>query len=143
MVEFNPDGSLKLPEHIVKEKDQNKDRLKTQRCIKIKRELVSVESPKKCVLHLTLSEGISDDRFIDTIHKEFSEKASVPSRILKVGDRKFEVHIGTDFRRCSDCRTLRCQYREFLDGNMIDVKGGCTFEDDNFNYEDYFDYLIY
>tara|TARA_B100000315_G_C14565371_1_gene582636 strand:- start:75 stop:494 length:420 start_codon:yes stop_codon:yes gene_type:complete len=139
MVEFNPDGSLKLPDNIIKEKQQNKDKLISQRAIKIKRDLVSIESPKKCILHITLSDAIQDNRFIETLYKQSNEKASTPFKLIKIDDKKFEVHIGTDFKRCSDCRSLRCNYREFLDGNIIDEKSACTFEDTNFAFEDYFD----
>ena len=59
MVEFNPDGSIKLPEQLIRNKEENKAKLKQQRCILMKRDVVSFTAPKKCVLHIILSEAIS------------------------------------------------------------------------------------
>jgi len=141
MVEFNPDGSIKLPEQFARNKEENKEKLKIRRCIKVTREVRSFTAPKKCILHITLSEAISDNRFIETIYNYFREKATVPNKIEKLNEKEFKVEIGTDFRRCSDCNSLIYRYREFLDGNIIEEKGSCTFEGrkKNFCYEDYFD----
>ncbi|MBR9692014.1 hypothetical protein GOV06_04450 [Candidatus Woesearchaeota archaeon] len=141
MVEFNPDGSIKLPELFAKRKEENERRLKNQRCIRVKREIVNFDSPKKCVLNITLSEAISDNRFIENIYNFFKEKCSVPVKIKKISEKEFEIEVGTDFRRCSDCNSLINKYKDFLDGNLIDEKGNCTYEikTGNFCYEDYFD----
>ena len=141
MYEFNPDGSIKLPEKFVKKQEEDRKKLISQRCIKIKREMVSFTAPKKCVLRIKLSEFFKDDKFVHTIYGYFKNKASVPSSLKKINDKEFEVEIGTDFRRCTDCNSLIKEYREFLDGNIIDEKGNCTFEGfkRNFEYEDYFD----
>ena len=140
MAEFNTDGSIKLPEQFARKKEENKDKLKRQRCILVKRDIVSFTAPKKCVLHITLSDTLSDSRFIETIYNSFREKASVPNKLIKVSEKEFMVEIGTDFRRCSDCNSLVNLYREFLEGNIIDDKGSCMFEGrKNFCYEDYFE----
>ena len=141
MVEFNPDGSIKLPEQYAQNKEENKQKLKSQRCIKIKSDLVSFSAPKKCILHITISESLNDIRFIQTIYDNFKERAAVPNKLVKINDKQFNVEIGTDFRRCSDCNSLINSYREFLDGNIIELKGSCQFEGmkKNFCYEDYFD----
>ena len=138
MVEFNPDGSIKLPELFARKKQENKEKLKQQRCILIKREIVSFTAPKKCVLHITLSDTLSDNRFIETIYKYFKEKASVPNKLVKINEKEFKVEIGTAFRRCTDCNSLINRYREFLNGNLIDDKGSCMFEGRSYCYEDYF-----
>src|SRR3989338_11571209 len=120
MVEFNPDGSIKLAEQFARNKEENKEKLKLRRCIKIKREIVSFSAPKKCVLHITLSEVILDNRFIETIYIYFKNRASVPNNIKKINEKQFDIEIGTDFRRCTDCNSLINEYREFLDGGVID-----------------------
>ncbi len=136
MIGFNPDGSIKLPEQFA----QKKEKLSSQRCIKIKREIVNDSAPKKCVLHITLSDVIPDNRFIENIYGYFKNRATVPNSIKKINEKEFDVEIGTDFRRCSDCSSLINEYREFLEGNIIEEKGSCTFEGmkKNFCYEDYF-----
>jgi hypothetical protein len=141
MVEFNPNGSIKLPDGLAKKAEDNKNKMQRQRCIKITKDVVSFTAPKKCILHITLSESFSDNRFIHTTYDYFNQKAAVPTKIKQIGDREFQVEIGTDFRRCSDCSSLIGKYREFLDGNLIEEKGSCTFEgrQNSFSYEDYFD----
>ena len=141
MVEFNPDGSIKLPSSLAKKNEEDKQRMQSERCITVYKDLVSTTAPKKCILQITLSNAISDTRFIPTIYNEFKESASVPSKIKQMDEKHFEVEIGTDFRRCSDCTSLLNKYREHLDQNLIEKKGNCTFQgrQQNFAYEDYFD----
>ena len=139
MVEFNPDGSLKMPEQFQKNKEQNNQRMQNQRCIRIKKSIVSFSAPKKCLLKITLSQAMSDNRFIDTIYNYFRQKASVPTKLLKVNEREFEIEVGTNFRRCTDCCSLIGRYREFMDGSIIEEKGNCTFEKRAFCYEDHFE----
>jgi len=140
MIEFNPDGSLKVPSNITKFNEENKQKLRNQLCIKVKKELVSFTSPKKCVLHITLSEAITDQRFIDTIYNYFKESTQTPTKITKINNKEIDIEIGTHFRRCTECNNLIGRYREFLNGNIIEDKGSCTFEIQrrNFAYEDYF-----
>ena len=141
MIEFNPDGSIKLPERVAKKKQEDSVKLTSQRCIKVKKEMVSFTAPKKCILYITLSEFIKDNRFIENIYGFFKQNASVPAKITKKDEKNFEIELGTDFRRCTDCNSLIGCYREFLDGNLIEEKGSCTFEGrkQNFCYEDYFE----
>lgn len=141
MIEFNPDGSIRLPAHIEQAKRENAERMLKQRCIRIKREQVSLVPPKKCVLRITLSQAFTESGFVEAIYNYFREKAQVPVKLIKVNDREFEVEIGTDFRRCTDCNALISKYRDFLDGNVIEEMGGCTFEgrSQSFCDEDYFE----
>ena len=141
MMEFNPDGSIKLPASLAKKNEDDKQRMQSQRCITVFKDLVSTKAPKKCILHITLSNGLHDSRFVETIYREFKQTASVPSKIRQIDDKNFEVEIGTDFKRCTDCTSLLNKYREFLDQNLIEKKGNCTFEGrrNNFAYEDYFE----
>ncbi len=141
MAEFNPDGSLKLPESIIRNKDRKKIKLQRERCILIKKEIVSDRTPKKCNLHIKLSEKFTDNSFIKNIHHYFSNNSEVPSKLIKLNDKEFDVAIGTCFSRCKDCTSLINRYREHLDGNVIEEKGSCSFEGikRSFSYEDYFE----
>jgi hypothetical protein len=139
MIEFNPDGSLKLPGYMAKQNEERINKLKNQRCIKIQRELVNLTSPKKCRLSITLSEAITDNRFIENIYNEFNQNSTTPMKINKINDKQYEIEIGTEFKRCTECNSLINRYRDFLGGNVIDEKGKCTFQiRRNFCYEDYF-----
>ena len=143
MVEFNGDGSIKLPERIKQNKEDKENRLKTSNCILIKKNIASFKSPKKCNLDIKLSKRITDNRFIDTIYKYFRENSQVPSKIIKINEKEFRVEIGTHFRRCSDCTNLIKRFKEFLYDNLIEENGNCTYESNmgskNFCYEDYFE----
>jgi len=138
--EFNPDGSLKFPESMLRQEADTKKRMSAQKCISIKKELVNIKSPKKCVLHITLSDAFLDNRFIETIYKEFEERSEVMSKLIKINDKEFDVEIETCFRRCSDCSSLISSLREFLDGNVMEYEGSCAYKSSNknFSYEDYF-----
>ncbi|MFA6888536.1 MAG: hypothetical protein WC254_03495 [Candidatus Woesearchaeota archaeon] len=139
-MEFNPDGSIKLPGNLAKQKQENEQRMQCQRCIKVRKEIISSYSPKKCALRITLSDAIKDNRFIQILYDEFKRRSSVPTKLNQNSDKEFDVEVGTDFRRCSDCCSLVNKYREFLDGNVIEEKGSCTFEGrKNMAYEDYFE----
>ena len=141
MMQFNPDGSLKLSSKTIQYKKDNEDRLKNSRCMLINQEMVNFSAPKKCILHLKLSDAIKDNRFVETTYNYFKENAAVPTKFIKINEKEFDVEIGTDFKRCSDCANLINRYREFLDGNIIEQKHGCTFEGfkKSFSYEDYFE----
>ncbi|MBN2141793.1 hypothetical protein JW711_00540 [Candidatus Woesearchaeota archaeon] len=141
MVEFNPDGSLKLPGHVQRRKDENLDRMRRGLCMRIRREVVNFSAPKKCILKLTLSEAIADQRFVETIYNYFSGSAKTPTKLRRTGPKEYEVEIETDFRRCSDCQSLINRYKEHLDRNVIEEKGSCTFTRHirNWSEEDYFD----
>ena len=140
MIEFNKDGSMKLPEAHLKNKLDNENRMKNARCIKVRKEVVSDRPPKKCLLKITLSEKMIDNRFINTIFNYFQQQSEVPAKLKKLNEKEFEVEIGTCFRRCSDCTSLVGRFREFLDGNLIEEKTECPYRpNNNFAYEDYFD----
>jgi len=141
MIQFNPDGSIKLPGMLQKRNEEHINKLKNQRCIKIRKEIISNYAPKSCSLHIQLSDMIKDNRFIETTYNYFKESAKVDTKLEKINEKEFKVTVGTAFSRCSDCNSLIRRLREFLDGNIIEDKGTCTFKshDKPFSYEDYFD----
>lgn len=142
MFQFNPDGSLKLSQGTIQKKQENIDRMKHGRCMLIHKEMVNFTAPKKCILRIRLSDSITDHSFMDNIHRYFKAQVETPTKIIKLNDKEFEIEIGTDFKRCSDCTNLINRYREFLDQNLIEEKGNCTYAGpraQSFTYEDYFD----
>ena len=143
MFEFNKDGSLKLPDNVIKQKQEKEYRLEKGKCVLIKKEVTSYTTPKTCILHLKLSDPITDNRFVETIYKIFSQNSTTPLRITKINEKEFDLEIGTSFRRCSECINLINRFKGFLYGNVIEEKGSCTYENtirkDNFCFEDYFD----
>ena len=62
------------------------------------------------------------------IQHYFKKQVQVPIKIEKINDKQFEIEIGTDFKRCTDCNRLINRYKEYLEWNFIEEKGSCTFE---------------
>jgi len=141
MFQFNPDGSLKLSQGTLQKKEETIDRMKRGKCILIHKEMVNFSAPKKCILRVKLSDAIVDNRFMESVHHYFKAQAEVPTKIIKLNDKEFDIEIGTHFKRCSDCTNLINRYREFLDDNLIEEKGNCTYAGlrTSFSYEDYFE----
>ncbi len=138
MVEFNQDGSIKLPGSIAANIARKELKLKREKCILIKKEFLDFK-PKKCVLHIKVSEAFADTNFVSNIFTSFKNQAGTPSKIIKIDEREFDVEIGTDFKRCSDCNSISSRFREYLEGNMIEEKGSCPQKEKDFYYEDYFE----
>jgi hypothetical protein len=126
MVGFNPDGSIILPGMLAAMKSAEAAKMKG-RCIMIRKEIVSASSPKSCALHITLSDSIKDNGFVEVIYRNWSENCEVASKLTKIGEKEFRVDIGTCFSRCSDCTALINRYREY-DSNVIEQSGTCTFK---------------
>jgi hypothetical protein len=141
MIQFNPDGSIKVPGNIARNTAVNLSKMQNERCIKFRKEVVNYRSPKKCAIYLALSQKIDDARFIETIYNEFSKKTEAATSLIRLSDKEYKVEIGTTFKRCTDCCNFVNELKGFLYDNMIEEKGSCTFERTyrKFSYEDYFD----
>ncbi|MFC1742082.1 hypothetical protein ACFL3V_06100 [Nanoarchaeota archaeon] len=142
MIEFNPDGSIKLPGKLAKHKADQDSKMQHARCMKVRKEIVSTYAPKSCALHITLSDKITDNRFVENIHQEWTRAAEVPSKLNKMSEKEFKVEIGTCFSRCKDCTSLIQRYRSFLYSNIIEQNGSCEYKSkmaSRFCKEDYFD----
>lgn len=136
MVQFNPDGSIKLPSHIQQNKDAEQRRWTCTKCIRITKEVLG-GTPKKCNLHIELSPRFDRNDFIQNIIR--FANFETPIKVIEKNPKEFTVEIGSTFRRCTECTKLVGQYREYSDGNFILKKGACGFEQRSFAYEDYFD----
>ena len=138
MIEFNEDGSLKLPGFMAEKIEKEKYRMTNARCIRIRKDLEN-NKPKTCKLYITVSDAISDTSFVENITKDLSKHSEVPIKFNKVTEKEMEITVGTEFRRCTDCQKLISRFREFLDGNVIEEDGTCTWKKREFDYEDYFE----
>jgi hypothetical protein len=126
MVQFNPDGSIILPGKLAAMKSSDSEKMRG-RCILIRRELVSTSPPKSCALHITLSDKIDDNRFVESIYRGWDQDSEVSSKLTKLSEHEFRVDIGTCFSRCSDCEGLIRRYRDY-ESNVIVKNGTCTFK---------------
>ncbi|MBW3004711.1 hypothetical protein KY310_02680, partial [Candidatus Woesearchaeota archaeon] len=123
MVEFNEDGSIKIPGSIAANIARKELKLKREKCILIKKEFLDFK-PKKCVLHIKVSEAFADAGFVSSIFH--SLQLDTPVKLIKLNEREYDIEVGTDFKRCSDCNHISRRFREYLEGNMIEEKGSCT-----------------
>ena len=128
MIEFNSDGSIKLPSKILKNKAENEQKMKNTRCIKIEKEVLSDKSPKSCVLHITLSEAFPNGDLVERIYSYFQKDAETPSKLVRINDHEWDIELGTSFRRCSECHELIYRFKSHLEDSTIIDKGNCGFE---------------
>ena len=98
MFKFDANGKLILPDRIIKEKQEKEYRLEKGKCILIKKEMTSFTAPKKCVLHLKLSDKITDNTFVHNIYKFFNDNSATPLKLIKINENEFDIEIGTNFR---------------------------------------------
>ena len=141
MVEFNPDGSIKLPAGMAREKKDLEDRMRLGKCVHIRKEVVSKWAPKKCLLHLKVSEKVQTVDVMMIPYRGFVSTTITPTKFNKTGEREAQVEIGSEFRRCSDCDALIKRFGEQLEGNSIVDDGNCETRrrEQDFCEEDYFD----
>ena len=139
MVEFNPDGSIRIPGAFAQAKSDRERRMRETRCAHIVKEMVSETAPKKCALHIRLSDAIPDGGFLHALYTYFNSDSQTPTKLITVSDREFDIEIGSDFRRCSDCRKLIGRIREFLDDSVIEDQGSCAHPPREFCFEDHFE----
>jgi len=138
-MQFNPDGSMHIPG---REEAQAKkaEKMKTQQCIHLTKRVTNFEAPKACLLTIKLSEAITDARFVSTIFNAQKKNARTPMTLTMTDIDEFEVVVGTNFLRCTECTKLVHEFKEHLFGNMIETKGNCPYEGrKNFGYDDHFD----
>jgi hypothetical protein len=140
-VEFNPDGSVKLPGQLAAVKANAEMKMRVGRCVDVRKEVMRTHAPKMCLLHITLSDRMAGDKLIEKIHSYYmKEKSETPTKIRQINDKEWVIEIGSAFRRCSDCNSFVTRIKEFMDGNILESSGNCTFEKrvPGFSYEDFF-----
>ena len=123
-MEFNADGSLKLPGGYEKK----------VRKINIRKDVISEYAPKKCMLAVT-----GDKNRISIVLQMF--KCDTPLKKTETEtENGFDIEVGSDFRRCSDCKNLSYKLSAIVNGDCNIDKGTCTAkgEHQKFCEEDYF-----
>lgn len=139
MLKFNSDGSIQLPDKMANSRSRKQDKMRNERSLILRKEIVCKTSPKKCRLTLFLSDRMDDNKFVETIYKQTSQRFETPTKLSKTNRREFTIDIETNFKRCTECTRLINEYRQFLGGNFFKENWGCTFEPRQLNYEDHFE----
>lgn len=102
--------------------------MKHTKCIKIEKEVISIDAPKKCVLHITLSQAFSDGTIVEKVYSYFQKDAQTPSKLIRKNDHEWDIEIGTTYKRCSECFEIVNRFKAYLEENVIIDKGSCYFE---------------
>ena len=100
MIDFNPDGSIKIPVLMQKRMQENRDKFENTSCMLIKKEVVNFTAPKKCMLHMKVSDKVYNSGFVEQAFKQIKEASSVPLKITKLSEKEFDIEVGTHFKRC-------------------------------------------
>jgi hypothetical protein len=124
MMEFNADGSLKLPGGYAKQMKR----------INIRKDIISEFAPKKCMLSIT-----GEKNRVSQVLSIFS--CDTPIKKIE-SEKGFDVEIGSDFKRCSDCKSLSYKLSACVNGDCNIDNGTCTAKgfQQRFCDEDYFEY---
>ena len=127
-MEFNLDGSIKLPKNVLKKKEDDKKTFLEKPSIRVIRNQISSTTPLKCELTIQASERLSDPKKIESIFKQSTGKFSHMAQlsIKKINNREFLVKITSGMYRCSWCNN----FREFLgkEFNVEVINQGSCFE---------------
>ena len=126
-MEFNPDGSLKLGGSIAKQAQSDSSKMTSTRCVKITKYATKTTSPKLCTLSIVASPHV-ESGFVERTYEFFKKRADATTKLTQLSSSEFELTIGGEFSRCKDCQMFVSSSRDYLDGNMIENKGTCTFK---------------
>jgi hypothetical protein len=132
-MEFNADGSLKLGGSIGKKLEDDREKMSTSRCVKIAKHVTRSTSPKLCTLSITESASL-ESGFVERVFSYFAKRANSTVKLNKIAPKEFQLTIGNEFSRCKDCQMFVSSTRDYLEGNVIEKKGNCTFKGGNFWY---------
>ena len=125
-MEFNADGSLKLSGSVNKKFEDDLHKMSNTRCVKITRNITRTFSPKLCTLTIEASPHV-DPNFVEKTFGFFSRRVDSTVKFTKLSSSEFQVTVGGEFSRCRDCMLLSYMFREYLNGNIIEKKGTCSF----------------
>ena len=130
-MEFNPDGSLKLTGSAQARIKNEKEKMKNEKAVLVKRCVISHAAPKKCSIQIILSDSIKDGSFVEMYYLKYKKETDTPTTLRVTSEKEFELEVGTNFKRCQDCNKFIGHFRETFEGNVIDKKGNCTFKGHN------------
>lgn len=115
-VEFNPDGSIKLPARLVKKKENEDKTFQDEPSIRIIRNQISTVTPLTCELLIQASDKLENFDKIETIFRQATGKFKHMANlcIRKIDNTHYSVKIISGIYRCSWCEN----FREYLGKEM-------------------------
>ena len=126
-IEFNPDGSIKLPDRMINKRKQEDEVFESRPAIRITRDQVSYVTPLKCELSIEASPLLGNPQRIKALfeyaEERFRHEANLS--ITKEHEKKYVITIISGKFRCTWCQTFRNYLQNSLDCRMIQ-KGSCS-----------------
>lgn len=127
-IEFNPDGSMKLPENIVKKREDDEKIFREEPSIRITRDQISQITPLKCELTIGASDKLKNPERIESFYNyaksAFEHMAQLS--IQKLSDKEYVVTIVSGQFRCSWCENFRKHLGKELNAKIIN-QGSCFY----------------
>ena len=125
-VEFNPDGSIKLPDRLVKKKIDDEKLFQEQPCIKIIKNQISSSTPLHCELKIQASKKLEDHKDIEKIFRRATGKFrhNAQLSIKKINNREYTVSIISGMYRCDWCNNFKEFIKKELNVEVINL-GSC------------------
>jgi len=125
-IDFNPDGSIKLPKRIIKEREDDDKIFRDEPSIRVTRNQISSITPLKCELTIEASNKLINPKRIKLIYNSASGKFKHMSQlsIQKIHNRKYVVRIISGRFRCSWCNNFRRYLKKEMNVKIINY-GSC------------------
>jgi hypothetical protein len=108
-MEFNPDGSIKLPEGMAKKKEDDEKIFQNEPCVRVIIDEISTVTPLTCELTIQASDKVNNFDKIEYIFETSKERSMNESglSIKKITNREYVVKIVSGKDRCSWCENFR------------------------------------
>lgn len=115
-IEFNMDGSIKLPESMVKKKENDDKIFQDEPSIRLIINQISSVTPLTCELQIQASDKLENFDKIELIYNQATGKFRHMANlsIRKVNDKEYIVTIISGMYRCSWCK----DFRTFIEKEM-------------------------
>ena len=125
-IEFNADGSIKLPGKLQEKKEQQDSNFQDRAVIRITKCKVSASTPLKCELTITASDKVTNPKIISYLFQECSRNftGGADLSIRQTNDREYVISIISGYKRCTWCNQFMDYIRDETDF-AFQVKGYC------------------
>ncbi|MCK4669798.1 MAG: hypothetical protein KAT43_01250 [Nanoarchaeota archaeon] len=125
--EYDEEGNLKLPESILKRREEEEKIFNTEPSIKITKNQISQETPLECELLIQASKKLLNPERIESIFKKaiWRFKHMAKLSITKINDQEYKVKIISGQFRCGWCEQFRAFLGEELKTKVI-PRGSCS-----------------
>ncbi|MFH1064704.1 MAG: hypothetical protein V1729_06480 [Candidatus Woesearchaeota archaeon] len=126
-IEFNPDGSIKLPTKMASRRIAQDNTFDNYPCVRVTRDQISHSTPLKCDLIVDVSPKFMYPNRIETMYEfardRFPHEANM--KMVKEGNRRYVISIISGRLRCSWCQAFRNHLQNNLECRFLQG-GSCS-----------------